>query len=537
MLDRHEAEDQIASDLNRMDGRSLRWALTLFFSLILLITGLLIIIFREKDLYIPFRFSSSVELIEHVYPDSFHVEELIAHARQAVFARLDRYSGYLEPLELDRVSEEFSGSYGGIGITVVGDDEGLAVMSVREDGPAGRAGIRTGDIIIRVDSTELRGLDPYRASFLLRGDEGTSVQVTIVRRNLGDSLELTLTREKLRLIHIPYAGLTQDNSLYIRIIDFESGLTEDMIGILDSLYLKNSHTVKAVIIDLRGNPGGLLNEAVTASDLFLNSGHLIVGVKGRSRWHDRRFFSKGVDITKGLPMAVLVDRGSASAAEIMAGSLKFAGRAVLVGDTTFGKGLVQEYRRLPDGAGIRLTTSRYFFEGDIFLNPSGDSTFDEGAGIPPDYCFQSDEINPFVLSLESTPLIREFAIARKDDIVTASPFKEPSPQWLEDFFAYAHRQGFAYVSPLTDLVESVRNAVSLEKHSRDAISAIDNIRNIARSDDRLQLRNFRDYIKRRIYQIALNAEYGTAAEYREAIVPSLPEIRLAEKILHYWFLN
>ncbi|RKX27900.1 MAG: hypothetical protein DRP46_09405 [Candidatus Zixiibacteriota bacterium] len=510
---------------------SLKWAVVLFAATVLLITGLSFYVVSDENLYYSMELAAGLNLINLFYPEEYNTSEMIRQARQSIFDKLDRYSGYLEPNALDRVTEEFSGSYGGIGITVVTHERGLLVMSVREDGPAGEVGMRTGDIIIRADTTDLNGLNSYQSTYILRGEEGTPVDVTVARNQMADTLEFRLIRRKLRLIHIPYAGLTENKSLYIRIMDFEAKLGEDLLACLDSLYLNNEDTVKAIILDLRGNPGGLLNEAVTAANLFLDEGHLIVGIKGRSRWRNDQFKSTGRDITGGLPLAILIDRGSASAAEIMAGSLKYAGRAVLIGDTTFGKGLVQEYKGLYDGSGIRLTTARYYFEGNRFLNDPGASVIDSAAGIPPDYYFSPASDDPFPLSLEASLILRDFAIDNKDEILEYSPFTEFSLKLLDRFIEYAGEQGFKYESDISILAKFARDEVTYQNYSDKTLNAIDRIRRIAEQDDIQQYEVYSDYIRQRLCQIAMDAEYGAARAYREAIIPYRRDIVLAEDVI------
>lgn len=508
------------------------WGMAIFFVLIFSVGGFSLYVFSDDSLSYSGDLVSSLRLISMLNHGESPTQ-MVREAREAVFDKLDRYSGYIEPRELDRVTEEFSGSYGGIGITIVGHEYGLMVMSVREDGPASRAGVRTGDIIIRVDSTDLRDIGSYRATFLLRGEEGTGVDITMVRNNLSDTLDFHLTREKLRLIHIPYAGLTARNTLYIRILDFESGLTSELLDILDTLYLNRKDSVKALILDLRGNPGGLLGEAIACSNLFLKKGMLIVGVKGRSRWRVEEYRATAKDITGGLPMAILVDRGSASASEILAGALKYAGRAILVGDTTFGKGLVQEYHGLGDGSGVRLTTARYYFEGKKFINDPADPKMDSGAGIPPDYYYHSNATDKFLTWLELSLLMRDFALKHKDDIIKYSPFTTTAPSWVDKFTVYAGENGFAYQSDLTTEAEFIRDEIVFKKYSDDAFRAIDNIYKISQEEDSRQFQAYSDYIRQRLYQIALEIEYGSARAYRDAIIPYRRDIILAEKILHH----
>lgn len=527
-----EVEDKVDVDYTKVRRRYLIWALTLFSAIVLSISVVSLCVLSEKALFYPLRLVSALNLIKVAHPNAFDGNTLMESARKALFDKLDRYSGYLESKEMNRVREEFTGSYCGIGITVMGHDRGLAIMSVREDGPAGRVGIRTSDIIIQADSVMLDGISSYKASYLLRGQEGTSVSILVVRNQFADTLEFNLQRERLRLIHIPFAGLTRNKSLYIRIIDFEAGLSEDLFGVFDSLYSNSDDTVKAVILDLRGNPGGLLSEAISVSDMFLESERLIVGVKGRSRWLSREYYSSNGDMLGGLPLAILVDRGSASAAEVLAGALKYAGRAVLVGDTTFGKGLVQEYDQFADGSGIRLTTARYYFKGRVFLNNPDAAIVDSASGIPPDHYFKSTGSEHFPVHLESSLLMREFAIGNQDEILAYAPFMESSPEWFARFIDYAREKDFQYESELTEFAEFIRDEVALRNYSDAAFKSVDRICELAVADDRSQFRVYKDYIKQRLYQIAIEVKYGVARAYRDAILPFRQEISYAESILY-----
>jgi len=524
-----EAEDKVTSAPEKISRESFVWGLALFFTLILMTTGATYFILSEKNLYYPLRLSYTLEYIRYLYPEDYDANRLIDLAREAVIDKLDRYSGYLEPREMDRVDEEFSGVYGGIGITIIGHERGLMIMSVREDGPASRKGLRTGDIIIRADTVDLAGINPYRATYLLRGPAGSKLGLTIARQHLEDTLTFDLVRETLPLIHIPYAGLTRNNSVYIRIIDFEAGLTHDLAAVLDSLYEPNRDSVGGIILDLRGNPGGLLEEAYRSADLFLDGGHLIVGIKGRSRWFNVAYHSSGSDRTNNTPIIVVVDDGSASAAEILAGALKYADRAVLVGDTTFGKGLVQEYSGHTDGSGLRLTTSRYYFEGGIFLNDPEAEVIDSAGGIPPDYFLRDIETEAFPLALENSGLLREFASGYRDELAAYAPLSAGSAEWFSRFMSFADEKGFAYISKTTELALLVREIASMGNNTPPTTSQAEKIFELAVNNDRDQFDRYRDYISQRLFQISLELKYGTARSYREAILPYRADIRFAEK--------
>jgi len=525
-----ETENGINSVYQKKE-HPLIWGIGLFITLVLLIGASSLYVLSDTELYYPLQFTNSLQIIAAVYPDRFNPNEMIEKAQDAVLEKLDRYSGLLEPRELDRVEEEFTGSYGGIGIFVIKHERGLMIMSVRDDGPAGLGGIRTGDVILKADSTELTDLTPYQSTYLLRGPENSPLELTIARNNMTDTLTFNLIRKSLPLIHIPYAGLTDNKSLYIKITDFEAGQAYDLKAALDSLCLNNPNSVEQIILDLRGNPGGLLREAYKTANYFLDAGHLIVGIKGRSIWRNQEFSSTGNDITGNKPLAIIVDRGSASASEIVAGALKYAGRAILVGDTTFGKGLVQEYSGLDDGSGLRLTTSRYYFEGGIFLNKPGDEVIDSADGIPPDYYYPFDELKPFPTRLENSRVMRNYALGNADEIVQYAPFTVTDPVWMNDFKKYAADSGFSYSSNIAEIAELTRRLIMLSGYSRKYVNAIDRICRIASKDDSDQFDNNKDYIKRRLYQIALESKYGTIRAFREAVVPYRHDIAYAEMVL------
>jgi len=522
--------ENINRDSSKVSGRYFLWALIFFFSLVISISLLSAYVLSDKNLFYSYRLTSTLELVSLLYPEKYDGEKMISQAREAIFDELDRYCGYVEPEMLNRLTEEFSGAYSGLGITVFRHDSGLQVISVRENGPAGRAGIVSGDLILMVDTIALAGMSSHKAGFLLRGQEGTEVEIVIRKEDITDRQTITLVREKIRLLHIPYAGLTENNILYIRISDFEAGLADDLYQILDSLYLRAELKPVAVLLDLKGNPGGLLSQAVNVADMFLEDDKLIVGIKGRSRWKEQQYYSSGYDLTNNIPLAILVNRGSASAAEIVAGSLKYANRAILIGDTTFGKGLVQEYDYLSDRSGIRLTTARYYFEGGIYLNdPEADP--DSSVGIAPDYYFEFVSNRPFIKQLESSFLLRDFALKNKEIILNFAPFSQPTELWFEDFIAFSREKDFKYISDINIWAQLVRDEVVYGNYSDNTFQAINRICRLAENDDKNQLYIYGDYIRQRLYRLALEAESGAAVAYRDALVPYQPDINFAEKLL------
>jgi carboxyl-terminal processing protease len=512
-----------------------------FFLLSMILLALLVLIAGGMGVYVlsdpgigqAHTFTQAALKIDEHHGYEVAESDLITSARRAMFDRLDRYSSYVESAQFERLDEELTGHYSGIGITVIRHEQGLLIMSVRENSPAGQTGLLTGDVIIAADSVELAGISADSATGLLRGEEGTSVLVRIFRPVAKDTVETKITRRRIPLLHIPFAGYTSDSLVYIRLLDFEAGATEDVKSALDSLIDRKCHSPKprGLILDLRGNPGGLFAEAYETADLFLEEGAFIVGTDGRSRWNEREYYATGTDLTGGLPLAVIIDRGSASSAEIVAGALKQAGRAVLIGDTTFGKGLVQGFTRFPDGDGLRLTIARYYFNNDLYLNDFDSTLHDTGHGLVPDYYFSSDEAHPFVWALDYSLLLQQFASQHQDEIITATEGGELTDDWPRRFASFAKQNDFTYASTVTRLAELLADLAEMEQSSNDTKQITKRILDLARQNDQNQFHMHSDYIKMRLKQVAFERKFGTYRAYRDVIVPERPVIRFASRVL------
>lgn len=499
--------------------------------LVLLCGGLGAWVLSDESLRVGFILPRVANVIDEAYAGQVNWKAAIESAQTAMFSQLDRYSEYLEPKDFDDLSEEMSGAYFGIGVSVIAHDSGLLVMSIREGGPAAQAGFMTGDVIIKIDTIAVAGRNTQHSSDLLRGPEGSKAKVTVIRGATHDTLTLEPTRSRISFQHVSFAGYTPDSILYIRLLDFDAGASDDVASALDSLLNKPGMRPKGVILDLKENPGGLFEEAYETSSLFLDKGKFIVGTSSRSRWNEEKRYSEGEDVTQGLPLVVLVDRGSASAAEIVAGSLKQLGRAKLVGDTTFGKGLVQGYDRFPDGSGAKLTISRYFLEGNLYLNNFDSSFSDTGKGLVPNYYLEFPENTPFVATLESSLILMQFAQLHQDDIVAGPPPLGPDSTWAEQLAIYATQQKFAYSSLETEEVEFLLLTARAEKASSATIAGIEELLRISRKDDYNEFYNYRDYITMRLRELAIERKYGAYRSYADVIVGSRADIRFAEEII------
>ncbi|MBU0984886.1 MAG: PDZ domain-containing protein [candidate division Zixibacteria bacterium] len=503
-----------------------------FMLLIVLCAGCMgVYVFSDPDLHRAIELSRITYQVNHLYAGDLDWTQMTNLGIDAMFERLDRYSAYVEPRQFDRLDEEMTGSYSGIGVSVIENHNGLLIMSVRENGPAASVGLMTGDLITGADSVSFKGLAIEEATQFLRGPEDSRVVLGVFRAATDDSLRVEVTRRKIDFLHIPFAGFTPDSLIYIRLLDFDAGASDDVEAALDSLMQHPSIPPRGVILDMRGNPGGLFVEAYRTANLFLDEGKFIVGTRGRSRWSNERHESSGKDHTGGLPMAVIVDRGSASSTEIVSGALRQLGRAILVGDTTFGKGLVQGFTRFTDGSGIRLTISRYYLEGNLFLNSFDSTLNDTGTGLVPDYFVRAPESRGFPLALESSLLLNSFAGQHQDEIVAASEQFALDDSWVARYADYARSQGFQYRSTVTDIADVVYELASLDVDLPEARRVAERILRTARDDDDRQMQEYGWYIKSRLKELAYERKYGSYRAYAEVIVKDHPIINRAAELL------
>jgi carboxyl-terminal processing protease len=314
-----------------------------------------------------------IERVKDEYVDAVDDHELMRHAIRGMVSGLDAHSAFLDAEEFKNLRIASEGSYSGIGIEVSYEDGLIVVVAPIEGSPADRAGLKTGDAIIAIDGTEVRSAGLQDSVRRMRGEPGTLVRVTLEREGLDEPVDYTIERALVD-VHSVRQALLEPGYGYLRITQFNETTSKELIGRFDELRRGSSQPLYGLVLDLRGNPGGVLEAGVAVADAFLDSG-LIVAASGRSR--DARFHMDATpgDITGGARIAVLVNGGSASASEIVAGALRDHGRAVLVGRTTFGKGSVQTILPLADGEALKLTTSHYY-------TPSGASI--NGKGIVPD---------------------------------------------------------------------------------------------------------------------------------------------------------
>jgi carboxyl-terminal processing protease len=323
-------------------------------------------------------FSDVFGRIKNDYVESVEDKELLENAIRGMLTGLDPHSSYLDVEQFKELQVGTTGQFGGLGIEVGMENGFVKVIAPIDDTPAQRAGIQAGDLVIRLDDTPVKGMTLNEAVKVMRGEPGTDIRLTIVREGLDKPLQVTITRDIIKVKSVKRRSL-EPGFGYLRISQFQSKTADYLEDAIQHLKKENDGNLKGLVLDLRNNPGGVLNGAVAVSDAFLTKG-LIVYTEGRIDDSRLRFNATPDDLLEGAPIVVLVNQGSASASEIVAGALQDHKRAIILGSKTFGKGSVQTILPLSGGTALKLTTARYF-------TPSGRSI--QAEGITPDIELES----------------------------------------------------------------------------------------------------------------------------------------------------
>ncbi len=323
-------------------------------------------------------FAEVLEKIQNEYVEEVDQAEIIDSAINGALQSLDPFSAYMNPKVFEESQSETSGEFGGLGIEVSMESGVIKVITPIDDTPASKAGIKAGDYIVKINGEQVQGKTLMEAVNLMRGPEGTSIEITVRRKGLRKAKIFKITREIIEIKSV-ISKIVDNKVGYLRLRAFNANSSSQLKKEISKIE-KNKKLV-GYILDLRNNPGGLLSQAVTISDFFLNDGE-IVSTKGRKKRENRKFFARKGDKIDGKPLIVLINNGSASASEIVAGALQDQKRAILLGETTFGKGSVQSIIPLKNRGAIRLTISKYYL-------PSGKSISE--VGVVPDIKVEEED--------------------------------------------------------------------------------------------------------------------------------------------------
>jgi len=381
----------------RLDKRSIRLAAAAVVIVAMLVIGAGF--YRELSAYSDETyeglklFSEVIELVEKNYVDQVEPKELIEKAIEGMVQSLDPHSQFLPPEAFRELQVDTRGEFGGSGIVITVKDKVITVISPIQGTPAYEAGIEAGDKIIKVDGELTQDMALWEAVRKMRGPKGTEVVITVVREEVKEPIDFTLVRDIIPIESVKTITLRPGYG-YIWITNFQENTTEDLRQALADMDA-GSGPLKGLVLDLRDNPGGLLNQAISVADLFLDKGE-IVSIKGRLDRNTKAFRARDDEVSYSFPMIVLINGGSASASEIVAGALQDHKRALLLGTTTFGKGSVQTVESLRDGYGLKFTIARYY-------TPNGRSI--QAQGISPDIVVKRRALPPE--EVDETVLLKE----------------------------------------------------------------------------------------------------------------------------------
>ena len=347
-------------------------------------------IFNKVDL-----FSEVLENVVNEYVEEIDQSEIMDAAINGVLQSLDPYSAYMSPQLFKDMMTDTSGKFGGLGIEVGMEAGVVKVISPIDDTPAFKAGLKAGDYIVKINNEQVQGKSLMEAVELMRGAVGTSIEITVRRKNVKKSLSFKIIREIINIKSVKSKYL-ENNIGYLRLTSFNENSSDQIRN--DIKKLNNKNNLTSFILDLRNNPGGLLTQAIKITDFFLDNGE-IVSTKGRIESENRKWFAKKGDIIDGKTLLVLINYGSASASEIVAGALKDHKRAIILGENSYGKGSVQSIIPLKNNGAIRLTISKYYL-------PSGKSISE--VGVTPDISVE-EKTEDFIINTETDNQL-DFAI-------------------------------------------------------------------------------------------------------------------------------
>jgi len=499
-------------------------------------------------------FASLFKEVNKLYVDDVSPTKMVHTGIDQMLNSLDPYTNYISEDQVEDFRTQNTGQYGGIGAITKNFQNRTVVAMVYEAYPAYKNGLRIGDEVIKMDGIELAKLSQEEANHLMRGQVGTLVKLSVKRLGQENLIELEFKREKIKINNVPYSGMITDEIGYIQLTEFTPEAGKEVKNALVGLQEKGA---KSIVLDLRGNPGGLLFEAVNICNLFVPKGKKIVDTKGKLEEHNITYGTLNAPVDLEIPVAVLINRGSASASEIVAGTLQDYDRAVIIGERSFGKGLVQLSRPLPYHAQVKITTAKYYTptgrciqvldyahrraDGSIasipdslkkeFRTSTGRKVFD-GGGIDPDIKLASSEASPVVQALYTNGLIFDFATFYA---TKSSSIKEPksfalSESEYQDFIQWLKGKKYSYSSPLLNEVEALQAEAKKEKYYAEIKPQLEAIQSKLKDSRKNDLVIFKDQIKM-LLEEEIIARYYFEKGTVEARLKSDSQLKRAVEVL------
>ncbi|MGH2571107.1 MAG: S41 family peptidase [bacterium] len=472
------------------------------------------------------------------YVEEVDSKDLIYASIEGLMASLDPHSAYLEQSEYSDLMEETQGRYGGVGISIDIRDEWLTVVSPIEGTPAFRLGIRAGDRIVAIEGESTKGITTADAAKKLRGPKGSSVHITLARRGEHQPFEFEIVRDVIEIKSVNYSGIVRDGIGYVKLLRFSEESGEEVEAALEDLV---SQGAKGIVLDLRWNHGGLLTQAVSVSGKFLERGQLIAYTQGRDR-RDRSEFhsSERPVLPAAVPLVVLVNEGTASASEIVAGALQDGGRAVIVGKLTYGKGLVQTLIPLDGESSLKLTTAKWYTpsgrciqreseEGAALSEDAEEAAPEpeqtppavEGTneapptgGIEPDVVVESDTLSRYAIELEQGNHFFRFGVNYTvDHPEVPLDFRVGAPI-VEEFRSYLENEKFDYETAAEFELKRLQEVATASEFDAETVAVLDALEKRVGYEQTKDFERDRDYITYAIEREILAKTHGTEGRYR-----------------------
>lgn len=478
-------------------------------------------------------FFSVYRQLNSVYVDSIVPEKFVKTGIKSMLETLDPYTVLMEGSEKEHFEELSTGNYGGIGVYIgtSGTDKRLTVISPIDDTPAAKVGLRAGDRIMKIDSLATDGMSTGDASKYLRGKSGSKVRLSIRRLGSESVLLFDITREKINIINVPYSGILENNIGYIKVTQFAASTASEIRSALEPMIKSN---VKGVVIDLRFNPGGLLNSAVDIANLFIKDSSLVVYTKGNSEKSLYKYKANKKPLSLTVPLVVLVNESSASASEIVSGALQDYDRAVIVGKGSFGKGLVQQVYNLTDTLSLKITVAKYYtpsgrliqkrdyFNHDVVNAMVDTLTFKttngrpvkSGVGVVPDVLLEAESVPAYIGNLKMKNAFSDFVYAYQEKNPQFKYKNEISEEVLADFKKFVTENKISYTLKGENELDSLAGSLTREKYSTETLQKINELKNLVNAE---KDKSFEQYIND--IKLNLNIEFsvltsGSKERYR-----------------------
>jgi len=465
------------------------------------------------------------------YVDELQTEEIVTNGIDAMLSSLDPYADFIPESEIEKYRTSTTGEYGGIG-AIVGLKKGVNTVIMPYKGfPAEQAGLLIGDQILKINQEELEGVTPTAISKLLKGQPDTKLHLTIKREGLEDLLEVDIVRSKITISNIAYYGMIARDIGYIMLSDFTTNASKETREALLSLKEMGAENI---VLDLRDNPGGLLDEAIKVANVFIPKGSLVVETKGKKTSWDKKYRASQNSTDDQIPLVILTSNGTASAAEIVSGVVQDYDRGVLIGKRTFGKGLVQATRPLPYNAQLKITTAKYYIPSGRCIqaidysnrNPDGsvgkipDSlkvayetkmgrVVYDGGGIDPDIEVLRATYSNLLYNLVDQDYIFDYATsyrAKHEFIDSAREFNLTSDEYLE-FVQWVKEQEVDYTSQMGDAINRLEKVVVEEQYKEGLKTSIENLKSKVESIEADFLINYKEDVKHLLEQEIVSRYY------------------------------